>query len=69
MMQIPIDTWRTLRPKWRKCQFCKQVRECRHGPDPYLLLYLDETEMVWLCHECYVLRENAQHLPECERDL
>jgi len=52
----------------RKCQFCKQERECSHGADPYLLNQFDEVEMVWLCDECSFIRQNGLHLPESEDD-
>lgn len=53
----------------RKCQYCKQERDCRYGPDPYLLHTFDEVEMVWLCGECYDLRKDGEHLPESEDDV
>ena len=48
----------------RKCQFCKQTRDCRRGPDPFLLNYFDEIEIVWLCAECHFLRRDGLHLPD-----
>ncbi len=69
MMQTNTNSRRCLEARLRKCQFCKQDRECRHGPDPYLLLHLDEIEMVWLCDECYDIRKDGLHLPESEVDV
>jgi hypothetical protein len=46
------------------CQFCKQERDCKRGPDPFLLLYFHERETVWLCADCYSLREEGDHLPD-----
>jgi len=62
------DLWPDQEPVRRKCQFCKQQRDCKHGPDPYLFHNLDEEEPVWLCEECYFVRENGLHLPDGEVD-
>ena len=60
------ETWDEQEPRRRKCQFCKQDRACRHGLDPFLYLFLGETEMVWLCLDCYDLRKDGGHLSEEE---
>ena len=56
-------------PTRRKCQFCKQEKDCRHGPDPFLFSRFDEIEMVWLCEECYSIRANGLHLPDSEDEV
>ena len=56
--------WRDQEPQLRKCQFCKQERDCKRGSDPFLLLYFHERETVWLCADCYSLREEGDHLPD-----
>ena len=61
--------WRDQEPQRRKCQFCKQERDCKRGPDPFLLIYFHEREMVWLCSDCYSLREEGDHLPDAYLDL
>jgi len=63
-----MESWRTLERACRKCQWCKQHRGCKHGPDPYLFYFHDEIEMVWLCDECYSIRQNGLHLPDGEVD-
>jgi hypothetical protein len=63
------DLWPDQEPQRRKCQFCKQERDCKHGPDPFLFYNFDEDEMVWLCSECYSIRESGLHLPESEVDV
>ena len=68
-MRATMDSWRSQEAQRRKCQFCKQERDCRHGPDPYLFHNFDEIEMVWLCGECYFVRENGLHLPDCEEEV
>ena len=60
--------WNKKRTVRRKCQFCKQERDCKHGPDPFLYYNFDETEMVWLCEECFTVRENGDHIPDLEND-
>lgn len=64
-----MDSWRSPKTQRRKCQFCKQVQDCKHGPDPYLFYNFDEIEMVWLCSECYFVRENGLHLANIEDDV
>ena len=64
-----IDLWENQTPKRKKCQFCKQQRDCKHGPDPFLFYNFDEIETVWLCDECYSLREEGDHLPPEYLDL
>lgn len=63
-----FDLWPDQEFHRRKCQFCKQERDCKHGPDPYLFHFFGETEMVWLCKECYSIREDGLHLPDGEDD-
>jgi hypothetical protein len=65
-MATMMDEWKNQTPVLRKCQYCKQVKDCRQGPDPYLLNVFDETEIVWLCDACYDLREYGDHLEEHE---
>jgi len=59
-----MDVWERPETTNRKCQHCKQSRDCRHGPDPYLFYFFREVEEVWLCDECFNLREEGKHLPE-----
>ena len=68
-MTATMKMWRSQPPQRRKCQFCKQERDCGHGPDPYLFNNFDEIEMVWLCDECYDIRKDGLHLPESEVDV
>jgi len=68
MMKATMDSWRRPQTQRRKCQFCKQERDCKHGPDPYLFHFFDEIEMVWLCPECFSIRRDGRHLPESEDD-
>ena len=58
--------WRILSGTRTTCQFCKQERNCSRGPDPFLLNFFDETEIVWLCDECYSLRRCGGHLGDEE---
>jgi len=59
-----MDVWERPETTHRKCQYCKQPRDCRQGPDPYLFYFHREIEEVWLCDECFGLREEGKHLPE-----
>ena len=61
-----MESWRQVKTTRRRCQFCKQEQDCKHGPDPYLFDHFDEIEMVWLCDECFALRKDGGHLPEGE---
>ena len=61
-----MDKWENQPPTRKKCQFCKQERDCRRGPDPYLFNAFNEIEMVWLCDECFSLREYGDHLDDEE---
>ena len=63
-----MSVWDNQSPERRTCQHCKQVRDCKRGPDPFLFHGFDEIEMVWLCADCYFLRENGLHLPELETE-
>ena len=67
-MWATMDMWRNQKPRRRKCQFCKRQRLCKHGPDPFLFYNFDDMEMVWLCEECYSLRENGDHLDDMDED-
>ena len=69
MMWGTMDMWRRRKVTRRKCQFCKQERDCRQGPDPFLFYNFDEVEIVWLCDDCYVTRENGLHLPDDEDEI
>jgi len=64
-----MQSWGRSQTTHRKCQWCKQQRDCRHGPDPYLFFFFDEIEMVWLCDDCFALREDGGHLPEGEDEI
>ena len=55
-------------PAWRKCQFCKQQRDCSYVADPFLFYNFDEIEMVWLCDECYSIRERGDHLDNIDEE-
>ena len=59
-----MAVWKRQKKTHRKCQHCKQPRDCRHGPDPYLFYFHDEIEPVWLCKPCFNLRKTGDHLPE-----
>ncbi len=61
-----IDMWENQLLAWRKCQFCKQQRDCSRIPDPFLFNFYDEIEMVWLCDECYSIRERGDHLDDID---
>ncbi len=61
-----IAMWEGQPPTRKKCQFCKQERDCRRGPDPFLFYSYDDIEMVWLCDECFSLRECGDHLGDEE---
>jgi len=63
-----MDVWKLPGTTRRKCQHCKQTRDCRQGPDPYLYYSHDEIEEVWLCAECFFLRGQGDHLPDEEED-
>ena len=67
-MRATMKMWQRQKPRRRKCQFCKQHSDCKYGPDPFLFHNFDEEEMVWLCEECYVIRENGLHLDDWEGD-
>ena len=59
-----IGIWDYQKPERRRCAFCKQQRDCKHGPDPFLFYNFDEIEVVWLCEECFQIRERGDHLPD-----
>jgi len=63
-----MAAWRRRNKTHRKCQHCKQPRDCRQGPDPYLYYFHDEIETVWLCPKCFRLRKTGSHLPEGHDD-
>ena len=63
-----MGQWDKQRPVRRKCQFCKQERKCKHGPDPTLYFFFDEIEMVWLCEACFDVRVTGEHLPDLGDD-
>ena len=65
-MRATMAMWRTQKTEHRKCQFCKQERDCGHGPDPFLFNTFDEIEVVWLCSECFDLRKDGGHLADEE---
>ena len=65
-MPATMEMWRIRKPQRRKCQFCKQQRDCTRGPDPFLFNFYDEIEIVWLCDECFSLREYGDHLDDGE---
>ena len=64
--QDTIRVWGHQQHRQKKCQFCKQERDCKCGPDPFLLFNFDEVEMVWLCDDCYDIRAEGLHLPDDE---
>ena len=64
-----MESWRQVKTTRRRCQFCKQERDCKHGPDPFLFYNFDEIEIVWLCSDCYFTRQDGSHLPESEDDV
>jgi len=63
-LEYQLEHEETLGIVRRRCQFCKQIRDCTYGPDPFLYHNFDEIEMVWLCDECRTVRENGEHLPD-----
>ena len=67
-MCVTIDMWNDQQPQRHKCQYCKEEKDCKRGPDPYLYYQFDEIEMVWLCQECYDLRKDGSHLGDDEDD-
>ncbi|MBN2129328.1 MAG: hypothetical protein JW741_07515 [Sedimentisphaerales bacterium] len=67
-MMIVSEIWDNQKPERRKCQFCEQEKDCKHGPDPFLYYYLDEVEVAWLCEECFAVREAGDHIPGFAED-
>jgi len=63
-----MEIWNNQPWTRKKCQYCKQEKDCRRGPDPFLFYSFDEIETVWLCDECFVLRKDGDHL-DGEEDL
>ena len=61
-----MEIWNNQPPTRKECQYCKQERDCRRGPDPFLFYSFDEIEMVWLCDECFSLRKHGDHLGDEE---
>jgi len=59
-----MEAWKDQKPVRRQCQYCKQHRPCRRGPDPFLLNNFEEIEVVWLCGACFTLREDGGHLDQ-----